>query len=447
MKEHIHFIGIGGIGMSALARYFKALGHSVSGSDMVASTLITELKAEGISIIIGHKAGAVPRSAARVIRSAAVRSENLELKEAVRLGIPVSSYAEALGEVTKKYVTLAVAGTHGKSTTTALLALMLIRAGLDPTVIVGTRLAEFGGSNMRLGKSRYLVIEADEYDRSFLHYSPAVAVVTNVDADHLDTYGTLAGVIAGFRRYLGALPSAATAILNDEDMNSIRAARGAECNIVLFNKGGRLPTKWPLQVPGRFNQLNAEAAFRAAQVVGVSKADAMDAVREFKGSWRRMEPLEPLNSLWAGEGALFFSDYAHHPKEIEVTTLAIREAYPKRKILVVFEPHQRERLTRLFPAFTKAFLGADEVAILPIYVVAGRETGSGKTAEDLCAGIAKNVMRMKPFDDAQGKQTVVCLKKFEESRSLIKSQVVIFMGAGAIDGEVRKHFKSKLLEK
>lgn len=443
-KQKIYFIGIGGIGVSALARYFAAKGFAVSGSDQSGSDLIAELRSEGIVVHEGHAAKHVPKDAVRVIRSAAIKQDNLEVIEALRRGIPVSSYAEALGELTRQYVTLAIAGAHGKSTTTALLSLMLIKAGLDPTVIVGTRLAEFGGKNMRLGKSRYLVIEADEYDRSFLHYAPAVTAITNVDAEHLDTYGNLSGVVAAFRKYIRSLPDVATAIVNAEDKNSVRAATGASCRVVLFGKAGKLSARWPLKVPGLFNQLNAEAAYQAAKAVGVTKKVAVEAVSTYRGSWRRMEPLTPLGD-WAGiaPGALFFSDYAHHPSEIRATVGALRAAHPKRALLVVFEPHQKRRLTDLFTGFVSAFAGAAHVALLPVYVVAGRDVKGGKTAEDLYRAMAK-------------RQSASYLKKIDGVRTLIRDSAlragtagitVVFMGAGSIDREARKHFASDLMGK
>ena len=438
MKQHVHYIGIGGIGMSALARWHVAKGWTVSGSDMEQSAMTDALRAEGIDVSIGHAARNVPRDAARIIYSAAVRSDNSEMKSARAQDIPIMKYAEALGELTKQHITFAVAGTHGKSTTAALLSLMLIRAGLDPTVIVGTRLAEFGGKNMRVGAGRYLVIEADEYDRSFWHYFPTVAVVTNVDADHLDTYGTMSGVIAGFRHYLRALPQGATAIINAGDPQSVRAARGIACRAVMFNKGGKISARWPLKIPGHFNQVNAEAAYQAAKIAGVSKKIAQDAVRAYRGSWRRMEMLKPRNGEYASS-SIFFSDYAHHPREIMATIGALRERYPRRKIAVVFEPHQRKRLTLLFRDFVVAFDAAHRVLFLPTYQVAGREQKSGKTAENLYAAVARRRGR-------EGKKTVFCLKKFEEARTLMGGQVVVFMGAGAIDGEARKYFTSKLMK-
>lgn len=439
MNQKIYCIGIGGIGVSALARYYRARGATVSGSDCADSDLISDLRKEGIAVSIGHKARHISRNITMVIYSAAVREENPEMQEVRSRGIPVLSYAEALGELTKKYITIAVSGSHGKSTTTALLSLMLIKAGLDPTVIIGTRLAEFNGMNMRLGKSRYLVIEADEWNRSFWHYSPAIAVITNIDKEHLDTYKNLTGVIAAFRHYLVFLPPVAAAVINAEDKNSMRAAKGAACRVVFFNQRGVLGARWPLKIPGAFNQLNAEAAWFAAEMLGVKKKIAMEAVGAYRGSWRRMEPLQPhafsKKEILRG---IFFSDYAHHPSEITATIRAFRERYPRRRLLIIFQPHQEERLTNLFSDFTRAFNDAPQVGILPVYKVAGRECAGGKTSEDLYTAL-------RAMRQGKEKQDIVYLKKFTDAFKLMDGQVTVFMGAGDIDAEARKYFKSLLL--
>ena len=440
MKQKIHCIGIGGIGVSALARYYRARGAQVSGSDRADSALIGDLRHEGIEVYIDHKARNIPRGTDMVIYSAAVREDNPEMQECRSRGISVISYAEALGELTKQYVTIAVSGAHGKSTTTALLSLMLIKAGLDPTVIIGTRLAEFDGSNMRLGKSRYLIIEADEWNRSFLHYAPSIAVITNVDKEHLDTYHDLTGVIAAFHDYLHALPPVATAIINKEDKNSMRAARGIACRTILYNAGHKLSARWPLKIPGGFNQLNAEGAWRVAEMLGVKKKIAMEAVKEYRGSWRRMEELAP-HAFADNEHprGIFFSDYAHHPSEIQATIGALREKYPRKRLLVIFQPHQEERLTNLFSDFVNAFGDASQVAILPVYRVAGREVQGGKTSDNLYAAL-------RTLRKSERTQSVFNLKKFADAFKLMKGQVVVFMGAGDIDAEARKYFKSKLLK-
>ena len=438
MKQQVHFIGIGGIGVSALARYYLAKDWQVSGSDLTASEITDDLQTEGAKVYIGHGASYVNPRAKLVIYSVAVQENNPELKEAKALQIPVASYAEALGDLTKQYITIAVSGAHGKSTTTAFLALMLIKAGLDPTVIIGTRLREFKGKNFRLGKSRYLIIEADEWNRSFWRYHPAVAVITNIDKEHLDTYKDLTGVIKAFNHYLKNIPAGATAIINASDKNSVLASKGCKCKIVTYYKGGKLTEHWPLKIPGHFNQLNAEAAWQAAKIFGIKKSVARKAVMEYKGSWRRMEPLGLPSLVTAREqvSGTFYSDYAHHPNEIQATIGAFKEKYPSRKLLVVFQPHQAERLTNLFDDFVTCFDQTDELALLPTYEVAGRELGGDvKKIEDLYVAVKE---RLKP-------RSVFYLKNFNEAFKLIRGQVVVFMGAGDIDKSVRKYFVSKLL--
>src|SRR3989344_8168224 len=225
MKQKAHFIGIGGIGISALARYYASQGWKVTGSDLTESELTRGLRHDGVRIVIGHSAKHIPLDADLVVYSAAVRNENPELQCARKLGIKTQTYAEALGDVTRKYFTFAVCGAHGKSTTTAMLSLILIEAGFDPTVILGTKLREFRNSNFRKGKSEYLVIEADEFNRSFLHYSPQIVVVTNVDKEHLDTYGNLGNVIRTFSQFFKKVPHSGAIVANKKDKNTLRALR------------------------------------------------------------------------------------------------------------------------------------------------------------------------------------------------------------------------------
>ncbi|MEK9183471.1 MAG: Mur ligase domain-containing protein [Patescibacteria group bacterium] len=437
-KKTVHFIGIGGIGVSALARYYLAKNWQVFGSDLANSEITDALQSEGVKIFIGQRTGNVNSNLDLVIFTLAVKEDNPELHEARKLNIPTISYAEALGELTKQYVTIAVSGSHGKSTTTALLSLMLIKAGLDPTVIVGTRLKEFKGSNFRLGKSRYLVIEADEWNRSFWHYHPAIAVITNVDKEHLDTYKDLSGVISGFNHYLKNIPTGAAAIINAQDKNSVQSAKGCKCQLILFNKKS-VQLKWPLKIYGHFNQLNAEAAWQAVKLLGVKKNTAAEAISKFQGSWRRMEQLSAPSLLTKGEkiSGTFFSDYAHHPNEIKATISALKEKYPKKKLLVIFQPHQIERLNNLFNDFVLAFDETDELGILPVYEVAGRERDNSisKTAEDLYKALLKR----------RNDKPTFYLKNFTEVFKLIHGQAVVFMGAGDIDKEARKYFQSKLL--
>ena len=417
--------------MSALARYYFSSGWKVSGSDLAESEITKDLEKEGIEIKIGHDENNFRDDAERVVYSVAVGKDNPELKKAERLGVKTSTYAEALAELTREYFTIAVSGSHGKGTTTAMLALIMIEAGMDPTVIIGTRLKEFGGSNFKSGKSKYLLIEADEYDRSFLNYMPNVAIITNVDAEHLDVFGDIDGVVGAFNQYIKSLSSDSTVIVNKNDRNSEKIILGYKGKVIYFEKGD-----WDLEVPGEFNQMNAEAAWRAAEVLDIEKETAGRALKKYRGAWRRMEELESTEGY---EGAVFYSDYGHHPTEIKATTKAIKEKYPDRKLLLIYQPHQVKRLEALFDDFADAFLNVDELILLPVYEVAGREDVKGKTSEDLANAI------MEKNNGRGTEQSVHYLKSFEEALKLIQEQAVVFMGAGDIDKEVRKYFKSKLL--
>lgn len=434
----IHFIGIGGIGVSALARYYLAQGWKVSGSDLTVSEITNSLKLAGIQVKIGHKPVNLPIKADLVIYSTACSQNNPEFKKALNLKIPVLSYAEAIGELTKKYFTVAVSGAHGKSTTTAMVSLMMVRAGLDPTVIIGTKLKEFGGSNFRHGKSRYLVLEADEWNRSFLHYYPNILVLTNIDKEHLDTYKNLQGVIKTFSDYFQNIVPGGKIIVNGSDKN-IKAALNLKkimADIIFYNKG-----QWRLEIPGEYNQFNAEAAWQAVRLLGISRKIAVEVLRKYKGSWRRAEPLELKRDDKNWRGYKFFSDYAHHPSEIKASISGFKEMFPDKPLAIIFQPHQIKRLTDLFGDFVSSFKEADVLAFLPVYQVAGREFDKRektKNSKDLFASIKKTGQPDKVF----------YLQEFQESFNILKSYpgaVVVFMGAGDIDREVRKWFVSKLL--
>ena len=416
MKK-IYFIGIGGIGISALARYFLSQNWQISGSDNCDSEIIGDLKKLGVRITIGVNPKNIKGNISLVVYTAAIRSDHAEFKQAKLLGIETKSYAEVLGELTKKYWTIAISGSHGKSTTTALISLILIKAGFDPTVIIGTKLKEFGGSNFRLGQSKYLVIEADEWNKSFLNYSPQMVVLTNIDKEHLDTYGTEAGVVKTFSEYINHLPKSGIVIANWQDKNSRKVAESKKCRVVFYNKN-KMPCH-KLKIFGVHNQLNAEAAWQVAKVLGVKKNIAAKALWEYKGAWRRLEKLKPN----------IYSDYAHHPTEIKATLAALRQKYPKQKITCVLEPHQADRLTRLFTDFKDAFYGADKIILVPTYKPKGRELLTNeKTSLDLYKAI-KNKYNASYCDS------------FEEVKKHIaisnKNNVFVFMSAGDLDNWLR----------
>ena len=418
----IHLIGIGGIGVSALAQYYLSKGHKVSGSDLVASEITDFLKRKGIKTYIGNFAKNISKDIDLVVFSPAVKKDNKELKQAKRYKIKAISYPEALGEMTKEYYTIAVAGAHGKSTTTAMIGLVLAEAGLDPIVIVGTKVKEFGdpgmkkaeGNNFRDGKSRLLVIEACEYDSSFLYYSPRIIVVTNVDEEHLDYFKTFQNVLKAFRQFAKKLPK--DGILIDE--KKYKKTREAS-NLRKI-----------LKVPGEYNVANALAALAAARALKIPDKTSYQALADYQGSWRRFEERE----LKIGNCKLkIVSDYGHHPTQIKATLRAARDKWPHRQIWCVFQPHQYQRTYYLFNDFVRVFKEApvDRLIITDIYDVAGREETKIKKqvrAEKLISSINQKWANFVAKNDI-----IDYLKKY-----LKGGEVVIFMGAGDIYGVDKK---------
>jgi UDP-N-acetylmuramate--alanine ligase len=397
----IHLIGIGGIGVSALAQYYLSKGHTVSGSDLVASEITEFVKEKGVKVIIGNLAENISSDMDLVVHSPAVKAENLEYKKAKELGIKTQSYPEALGELTKEYYTIAVAGAHGKSTTTAMIALALTKAGLDPTVIVGTKLKEFGGSNFRAGKSKFLVIEACEYDSSFMHYLPKIIVVTNIDKEHLDYFKTFANVKKAFKNFIAKLPEDGF-LVNKYPAKDIKKVKAV------------------LKVPGLHNVYNAILALQVGKILAIPENIILKSLSEFKGTWRRFEIVK--------EGSItVISDYAHHPNEIMATLKAAREKYKNNKIWCVFQPHQHQRTYYLFNDFVKVFRSAkiDNIIITDIYDVAGRETkeiNKEVSSEKLVKKINKKNVEYIPLCDIEARVR----------GGVKKGGVLIIMGAGDI---------------
>ncbi len=472
-----HFVGIGGIGMSALARWFAAQKWAVSGSDSHASSTTKELAHDGIRAKISHKKSNLPPNTSIVIYSQAIVSRNPELREARRLGIRTYSYPEMVGQLTRLYRTIAVAGSHGKSTTAAILARILIDAKLDPTVIVGTKLKEFGTAtlprNFRNGKGAHLVLEADEYGRAFLHYSPFVLIITNIDREHLDTYKNVENIKDAFLKFISNTKRGGAVILNRDDRNTFSLAANIKkiavaqnLRVVWFSlkQPEAREIKKIIQIPGKHNIANALGALRGAAALGVPLPRALEAIHEYKGSWRRMEYRGELrmknNELRIKNNernernvkpivhhSLFkipvYDDYAHHPSEIKATLRAFREKYPKSRIICVFEPHQAERLKALFDDFTRAFQDAGIVLIFPTYQVAGRDIAHAKySAAALARAIQKKNKRKLVFyvkNPEHIKHTITALLKpgaldpnCPPPKSPRQSALVIMMGAGNI---------------
>jgi UDP-N-acetylmuramate--alanine ligase len=454
----IHFIGIGGIGTSALAQYYLAKGAKVSGSDLVSSEITDFLKNKGIKISIGHKKEHIKKDLDLVIYSPAVNKNNPELKQAKKLGIKCLSYPEALGELTKEHFTIAVCGTHGKSTTTAMISLILIKAGLNPTVILGTKLKEFGNSNFRMGgkpkdinyqlsiiNDQFLVIEADEWNASFLNYWPKIIVLTNIEKEHLDYYKNLRNLLRAFKEFIGHLPKDGVLIANRDDKN-IRRILNSKSQALnskqIPNPKSQIPNinfysmrrkeaeklKKTLKVPGKHNVYNALAALTVARVLGIPDKISYEMLSKYKGAWRR---LETHKTVINNKPAIIISDYAHHPTEIFVTIKAIQEQYPDKPIWLVFQPHQYQRTYYLFKDFVKVLtkLDLEKIIIPPIYEVAGREMKNLK--------IAVSSQKLVEVINKSSKQNkAIFIKNFEGIKKYLLSNfprgIIVIMGAGDI---------------
>ena len=406
----IHFIGIGGIGVSALAQYYLAKGHKISGSDLVCSEIIEDLRKKGVKINLGKNI--IKKDADLNIYTPAAKIRFPQKRHII-------SYPEALGELTKKYFTIAVCGTHGKSTTTAMIGLILTRAGLDPTVIVGTKVKEFGHTNCRVGSSKYLVIEADEHFGSFLNYWPKMIVLTNIEPDHLDYYKNFRALKNAFQRFIHHLPKDGTLIVNRTVFTAISTP--APANVVDYALKGRdrQTLKKILKVPGEHNILNALAALTAARVLKIPDKTIFEALSEFQGVWRRFEIIN--------KNPIVVSDYGHHPTEIEVTLKAAREKWPQKEIWCVYQPHQYQRTLYLFNDFVKVLrrVPVNKVLVTDIYDVAGREEKKIKkkvNAEKLVKKINREKVIYLPTE-----KVVNFVKK-----NFSKNYVLVIMGAGDI---------------
>lgn len=440
----VHFIGIGGIGVSALAKYYIFSGAKVSGSDLASSEITDQLSKMGAKIYIGkHKRSNISKTVNLVIYSPAISPKNLEYQEAQKRDTKIQSYPEAVGDLTKKYKTITVSGSHGKSTTTAMAALVLEEGYFDPTVIVGTKLKEFsppaGGSNFRKGLGSYLLLEADEWNKSFLNYHPQIAVVTNIDADHLDTYGTIEQVEKTFSEYLARVAPDGKIIANANNPRLKKVAEKFGKKVVWYSledKAAKQVAKI-LKVPGEHNISNALAALTLGRSLGAHEPDILRALSHFQGTWRRFEFKGIVKD------AFVFTDYGHHPTEIKATIKAARDKFPLRRIWCVYQPHQYQRLAYLWNDFTKAFDLADVVCLLPVYDVVGRETAEAKAqvnSERLAYAIEK---RGKKVDLLSGNKEAV---KFIKAHAR-KGDVIIIMGAGDIYDIFNENFVEERLTK
>jgi len=382
-RQHLHFAGIGGIGMSGIAEVLLNLGYTISGSDLKTTPITERLKTLGATVYEGHDAKNVAGAKALVVTSALDES-NPEVQEARRMKIPVIPRGELLAELMRLKYGIAIAGSHGKTTTTSMVATILAHAGLDPTVVVGGRVAAMGGSNARVGKSDFLVVESDESDGSFLKLSPIFAVVTNIDREHLDHYHDIEAIRAAFTEFVNKVPfyGAAIVCLDDENIQSIlpsvkrrtvtygRSAQAdyrpghevAEDFVSRFRLQSRTGDlgDFRLQIPGRHNVLNATAAIAVALELGVAPDVAREGLAQFTGVGRRFEIRGEVR------GITVVDDYGHHPTEVRAT-LAAAKSCTKKRVHVLFQPHRYTRTMHLMDDFAKAFHAADHVVVLDIY--------------------------------------------------------------------------------
>lgn len=436
----IHFVGIGGIGMSGIAEVLLNLGYQVSGSDLRESEITRRLSGLGGKIVYGHRAENV-RDADVVVTSTAVRADNPEVLEAHRKLVPVIPRAEMLAELMRMKYGIAVAGTHGKTTTTSMVATILSHAGIDPTVVIGGRLDSLG-SNAKLGQGKFLVAEADESDGSFLRLSPTIAVVTNIDADHLDFYRDLEAIKEAFVDFVNKVPFYGVAILCLDDPNVQAIVPQVKKRFVTYglatqvdfratdiehsegrtsfdvhHQGQRLG-RLSFCMPGRHNVLNALAAVAVAWELEVPFAAIAEGMQDFGGVQRRFQV------KYDAAGIMVVDDYGHHPAEIRATLAAARAGW-ERRVVAVFQPHRFSRTQALFDEFLTAFYQADHVVVMDVYP-AGEEPVPGVDSAGLAAGIAEHGHRDVHYVADRDAVAAHLMSVVEEG------DIVITLGAGNV---------------
>ena len=442
----VHFVGIGGSGMSGIAEVLLNLGYRVQGSDTRASPATEWLSGLGARILIGHAAANV-EGADVVVVSGAVARDNPELEAASRARIPVVARAQMLAELMRFRYSIAVAGTHGKTTTTSLIASVLSEGGEDPTYVIGGRLKS-ASSNARLGAGRYLVAEADESDASFTHLQPLIAVVTNIDNDHLSTHGGDFGLLKqSFLDFLHNLPFYGLAVLclDDEHVTSIQEevgrpiisyglAAGADVRAVNLRprglatrfdvtREGRAPLAVTLNLPGLHNVKNSLAAIAVASELGIEDAAIQRALAAFQGVDRRLQHIADVAT--AIGRVTIVDDYGHHPTEVSATLEAVRQGYPGRRVLLVFQPHRFTRTRDLIDDFGAALSQADLLAVTEVYA-AGETPIAGADGRAICRAVR-----------TRGQLEPLFVERVEELAAALKDvirdgDVILAMGAGNI---------------
>ncbi|WP_194756276.1 UDP-N-acetylmuramate--L-alanine ligase [Aliidiomarina indica] len=449
--RRIHFVGIGGAGMAGIAEVLLNQGYQVSGSDIAENPNTQRLRGLGASIKIGHSASHVA-TASVVVVSTAIRKDNPELLAAKELLIPVVRRAEMLAELMRFRHGIAVAGTHGKTTTTSLIASIFAEAGLDPTFVIGG-LLNSAGANARLGSSKYLIAEADESDASFLHLQPMVTVVTNIEADHMDTYeGDFSRVEDTFIEFLHNLPFYGLAVMCVDDpviaslltrvgrqITTYGFSEQADVRVTQYRQSGNRsefvvlrkghdPLAIELNLPGKHNALNAAAGIAVAMDDGIADEAIVAALAKFEGIGRRFQQ---YGSFACGDGdVLLVDDYGHHPSEVAATIAAVREGWPERRLVMCFQPHRYSRTRDLYEDFVDVLSATDTLIMLEVYS-AGEDPVAGADSRSLCRSIRQ-----------RGKVDPVYVKGVEQvperlSEIIQAGDLVLTQGAGNVGGLAR----------
>jgi len=414
-NKAIHFVGIGGIGMSALAQLYKTQGVIVSGSDRETSPVVELLLSKDFEVMIGHKEKNVPEGIDLLVYSDAVPKDNPERMYAKKMGVRELSYFEALGEATKEGTSIVISGTHGKTSTTAMVAKILIDAGKEPTVIAGSILSEYG-SNFIEGAPDLFVIEGCEYRRHFLHLHPDVLVVTNIELDHTDYYKDLADMQDAFCKVISLVPENGTLVTNTVSDTIIPTLHMSHAKVVPYQK----TTVPKLLLPGEFNLENARSAKTAVYALypELHERDLDKSLSEFKGTWRRFEYKGATRN-----GAIVYDDYAHHPTSVKKTIEIAKSEFKDKQIIVVFHPHLYSRTKSFFDEFAEALSLADKSILLPIYAAREKKDKS-VSSEELVKLINKK------GGHAHYAET------FEEAEKLLSGSnvdtVIFTMGAGDV---------------
>jgi len=457
--RHIHFVGIGGSGMCGIAEVLLTQGYKISGSDLKSGPVVERLAELGTKICIGHLAEHI-EGADVVVVSSAINESNPEVKAALDTRVPVVRRAEMLAELMRFRHGIAVAGTHGKTTTTSLVASILAEAGQDPTFVIGGRLTQ-AGTNARLGESRYLVAEADESDASFLHLQPVVSIVTNIDADHMSTYGgDFEKLKQTFLEFIHNLPFYGLAVMctDDEIVMEImpkisrpiitygfneeadyRATNfkqlGREISFTVERPGELPPLAISLKIPGRHNVLNALAAIVVATDEGVDDQAIIDGLGGFQGVGRRFQV---MGNYPVGEGeVMLVDDYGHHPREVEAVIKAVREGWPDRRLVMVYQPHRFSRTRDLYEDFVKVLSSVDTLILLDVFA-AGEAAIPGADGRSLSGSIRQ-----------RGKLDPLFLDKNSDLESLLAGilhpgDLLLTQGAGDIGGIAQRLAASQL---